>query len=131
MRVAARWCPGRGSNPYALFREAADFKSAVSASFTTRAGAGWIVGDAGTQAGGPTPLRTRGAVSVSESAHQNLRPQAMPSENSRMLIVSDPAIGAGNTLLNNDEPVTEFRCAYMNEPLISSALLGAKVKPAV
>ena len=31
------WCPGRGSNPYALFREAADFKSAVSTSFTTRA----------------------------------------------------------------------------------------------
>ena len=127
MRVAARWCPGRGSNPYALFREAADFKSAVSASFTTRAGAGWIVGDAGAQAGGPSSRCGRRV----RSARQNLRPQAMPSENSRMLIVSDPAIGAGNTLLNNDEPVTEFRCAYMNEPLISSALLGAKVKPAV
>jgi hypothetical protein len=31
------WYPGRGSNPHALFREAADFKSAVYTSFTTRA----------------------------------------------------------------------------------------------
>ena len=36
-REGLSWCPGRGLNPYALFREAADFKSAVSASFTTRA----------------------------------------------------------------------------------------------
>ena len=33
----ATWCPGRASNPYALFRAAADFKSAVSTDFTTRA----------------------------------------------------------------------------------------------
>ncbi len=32
----SNWCPGRESNPYALFK-AADFKSAVSTSFTTRA----------------------------------------------------------------------------------------------
>ncbi len=31
------WCPGRDSNPYAPLRATADFKSAVSTSFTTRA----------------------------------------------------------------------------------------------
>ncbi len=35
--LASAWCPGRASNPYALSREAADFKSAVSTDFTTRA----------------------------------------------------------------------------------------------
>ena len=34
------WCPERESNPYAPSQAAADFKSAVSTSFTTRAG-GW------------------------------------------------------------------------------------------
>jgi hypothetical protein len=31
------WCPGPESNRYAPFQEAADFKSAVSTNFTTRA----------------------------------------------------------------------------------------------
>lgn len=111
--------PGTGIEP--VCREAADFKSAVSASFTTRAGAGWIVGDAQ----GAAALDALRFGRPARPARQNLRPHAMPSENSRMLIVSDPAIGAGKTLLNSEEPVTELRCAYMKAPLISSALVGA------
>jgi hypothetical protein len=37
--IHPRWCPERGSNPHALFREAADFKSAASANFAIRAAA--------------------------------------------------------------------------------------------
>ena len=37
--IHARWCPERESNPHALFREAADFKSAASANFAIRAAA--------------------------------------------------------------------------------------------
>ena len=54
------WCPGRGSNPYAPSQEAADFKSAVSTSFTTRAVLPRTImgGDTGARAGGAAQSRT-------------------------------------------------------------------------